>query len=331
MYKTISLAIALTLLTGPVALAQDKPTLTIYTYDSFAADWGPGPQLKEGFELNCQCTLEFVATDSSIGALRKVQLEGQSTSADIVLGLDTSLVGEAAATELFISHKVDTTALTVPNDWSSDTFVPFDYGYLAMIYNKELMPEPPTSFQRIASRDNGIDIIVQDPRSSTPGLGLVLWLKAAYQGDTDEAWPEIAPHIVTLTKSWSEAYTLFLDGEADMVLSYTTSPAYHQIVESEDKYAAAPFREGHYTQIEVAGILASSPNRALAREFLTYLISAPAQEIIPTTNWMYPVLASATPAEFSTLYVPEKTLLLDDDAVTEHSAAWVAEMLSFLE
>jgi ABC-type thiamine transport system substrate-binding protein len=32
------------------------------------------------------------------------------------------------------------------------------------------------------------------------------------------------PKTVTVTKGWSEAYGMFLDGEADMVLSYTTSP-----------------------------------------------------------------------------------------------------------
>lgn len=25
----------------------EKPTLTVYTYDSFAAEWGPGPQIKK--------------------------------------------------------------------------------------------------------------------------------------------------------------------------------------------------------------------------------------------------------------------------------------------
>ncbi|HEX4297570.1 MAG TPA: thiamine ABC transporter substrate-binding protein, partial [Devosia sp.] len=98
-----ALAVALGLLAAP-ALAQDKPTLTIYTYDAFAADYGPGPGLKAGFEKICNCTVDFVATDSSIGALRRVQLEGSSTKADIVLGLDTSLSGEARATGLFAPH-----------------------------------------------------------------------------------------------------------------------------------------------------------------------------------------------------------------------------------
>ncbi len=331
MQKNLATAFALLLLAAPNAFAQDKPTLTIYTYDAFAADWGPAPSLKDRFEDQCNCILNFVAADSSIGALRKVQLEGDTTKADIVLGLDTSLVGEARATGLFAPHEVDTSALTLPNDWRSSDFVPFDYGYLAMIYNKELMAEPPTSFQQLAGGDSNIKIIFPDPRSSTTGMGLVLWIKAAYRGDANEAWPEIAPHVITLTKSWSDAYTLFLNEEADMVLSYTTSPAFHAIVEAEYKYAAAPFREGHYTQIEVAGILNSSPNKQLANDFLTFLISAEAQEIIPTTNWMYPVLDVPLPEGFSDFAKPQKVLLIDDETVTKNSAAWIAEMLASFE
>jgi len=308
-----------------------KPVLTIYTYDAFAAEWGPAPQLKSGFEAQCGCTVNFVAASSSIGALRKVQLEGEATKADIVLGLDTSLVGEANALGLFSPHGVDVSALNVPNDWNSENFVPFDYGYLAMIYNKEMLPNPPQSFEQMADRESGLRIIIQDPRSSTPGLGLVLWLKAAYGNDSNEAWAEIAPRIVTLTRGWSEAYALFLDGEADMVLSYTTSPAYHQMIENDDRFVAALFREGQYIQIEVAGILQSSPNKQLAQQFLSWLISPEAQKIIPTTNWMYPVADIELPQKFSQLPVPERQLLLDDDEVTKNSTAWIAEMLAAFE
>ena len=46
-----------------------------------------------------------------------------------------------------------------------------------------------------------------------------------------------------------------------MVLSYTTSPAYHMIAEKTDRYQAAAFAEGHYVQIEVAGMTASTAER----------------------------------------------------------------------
>ncbi len=326
-FRNSILAFILSLTLAPVALAQEKTTLTIYTYDAFAAEWGPAPALSAGFEQTCDCTLNWVAAASSISMLRKAQLEGEAGAADIILGLDTSILAEAEKSGLFVEHGVDTSALKVPNNWRSDTFVPFDYGYFAFVYNREKLANPPASFEQLAGRDENLKIIIQDPRSSTPGLGLVLWLKAAYGNDASEAWAEIAPHVVTMTRSWSESYALFLKGEADMVLSYTTSPAYHLIVENDDRFAAARFREGQYMQIEVAGIVKSSPNKELARRFLAYLISPSAQSIIPTSNWMYPVADVALPAGFETLMKPERVLLLDETEVANNRRAWIEEML----
>jgi thiamine transport system substrate-binding protein len=313
------------------ALAEDKPNLAIYVYDGFASEWGPGPKLKEGFEATCDCTLEWIGTETSIGALRRAQLEGAETKADIILGLDTGTVAEARSTGLFTDHGVDTSALKLPTDWRSPDFVPVDFGYFAFVYNTEKVPNPPTSFEELASEDNDLQIAIQDPRSATPGLGLVLWIKAAYGDDAKEVWTDLKPKILTVTRGWSESYNLFLDGEADMVLSYTTSPAYHLIAEDQSNFAAAPFKEGHYTQIEVAGILKSSKQQDLARDFLTYMITPEAQAAIPTTNWMYPVADIALPEGFDTLTVPEKPLLMDDETVGTHTNAWIEEMLGALK
>ena len=85
-FTRMALAVLAGLIASP-AIAQDAPKLTIYTYDGFAAEWGPGPGLKAGFEATCGgCTVEFVAADSSIGTLRRVQLEGATTEADLIVG-----------------------------------------------------------------------------------------------------------------------------------------------------------------------------------------------------------------------------------------------------
>ncbi|WP_029040359.1 thiamine ABC transporter substrate binding subunit [Cucumibacter marinus] len=328
------LALLPAILTGAImaqpALAQDQPVLTVYTYDAFAADWGPAAPLKQGFEKTCECTISFVGADSSIGALRKVQLEGEATPADIVLGLDTSIAGEALKTGLFAPHGLDLTSLDLPIDYQSPDFVPFDYGYFAFVYNAEEMPNPPGSFEELAKDDPDLKIVIQDPRSSTPGLGLVLWVKAAYGDEANQAWNEIGPHIVTVTKDWSESYSLFLDGEADMVLSYTTSPAYHLIAEQDDRFKAATFEEGHYVQLELAGILNSSPNKDLAREFMAYLTSPEGQAAIPTTNWMFPVTtpAGGLPEGFPKPLPAEDALMLPDDVVDAQADAYIDEFLA---
>jgi thiamine transport system substrate-binding protein len=158
--------------------------------------------------------------------------------------------------------------------------------------------------RRLAASD--VSIVIQDPRSSTPGLGLVMWVQAAYGDRAGEIWAGLADNIVTVTPGWSEAYGLFLDGEADMVLSYTTSPAYHLIAEEDPSKAAAAFAEGHYMQIEVAGILEGSDQPELAREFLSFMLTEAFQSVIPTTNWMYPAAlpVEALPDGFDTLITP---------------------------
>ena len=135
MFRTTFFALAALLALAAPAAAEDKPTLTIYTYDAFAADYGPGPGLKAGFEKTCGCTVNFVATDSSIGALRRVQLEGTTTKADIVLGLDTSLSGEARNTGLFAPHGLTLDKLSLPAAWTDPDFVLVDFGYFAFVYD----------------------------------------------------------------------------------------------------------------------------------------------------------------------------------------------------
>ena len=314
-------------LAAPAAKAEDRPELTIYTYDAFAAEWGPGPVLKAGFEKECGCTVTFTAVDSSIGALRRVQLEGDTTKADIVLGLDTAVAGEARATGLFAPHGLDLSGLDLPIAWTDAEFVPVDYGYFAFVYDKTKLADPPTSFEELIARDD-LTILIQDPRSATPGLGLVLWIRAAYGDEAPAIWQKLWDRIVTMTPDWSSAYNLFLGGEADMVLSYTTSPAYHVVAEDISNYTTADFVEGHYAQIEIAGIVKSSPHQDLARQFLDWLVTPAAQAVIPTTNWMYPVVTlTETPPGFADLPVPAKALLLPDAVVDANTQAWIAEAL----
>ncbi len=305
------------------ALATEKQVLTVYTYDSFASDWGPGPKIKAAFEAQCNCELKFIATDSSTGILSRVQLEGKTSPADIVLGLDATQLSAARDTGLLAPHAVDTSTLTLPVEWNDDTFLPFDFGYFAFVYDADKLKQVPASLDELA--DSDLKIIIEDPRSSTPGLGLLLWLQAVKGEQAAEYWPRIADNIVTVTKGWSEAYGLFLEGEADMVLSYTTSPAYHLIAEQKTQYHAAAFSDGHGMQIEVAAKLKNAPNAELADRFMAFILSDGFQTAIPTGNWMYPVTSITLPEEFSQLVQPARSLLLDADTVAENKRNWLAQ------
>jgi len=323
MKKISSLVGLLVLLLSFAAQSDDKPVLTVYTYDSFSSDWGPGPKIKAAFEARCDCELKFIATDSSTGILSRVQLEGENSPADIVLGLDATQLTRARASGLLAPHEVDTGALTLPISWKDDTFLPFDYGYFAFIYDQDRLKNAPDSLDALAA--SSLRIIIQDPRSSTPGLGLLLWLQAVKGDQAAQYWADLADNIVTVTKGWSEAYGLFLEGEADMVLSYTTSPAYHLIAEQKTQYRAAPFSDGHGLQIEVAARLKNAPQPELANAFMSFILSEEFQSVIPTGNWMYPVTSVALPDEFSQLVQPAQSLMLNADDVDTHKKAWLTE------
>ncbi|BEI24333.1 thiamine ABC transporter substrate binding subunit [Vibrio fluvialis] len=301
------------------------PTLTVYTYDSFAADWGPGPAVEKAFEAQCGCDLNFVALDDGVSILNRLRLEGNKTKADVVLGLDNNLMVEAKQTGLLAKYTTDTHAVHLPNGWSDDTFVPYDYGYFAFVYNKQKLTNPPTSLKELVEKRDDLRVIYQDPRTSTPGQGLLLWMKSVYGDDAAQAWQKLANKTVTVTKGWSEAYSMFLDGESDMVLSYTTSPAYHLIAENDDKYATANFAEGHYMQVEVAAKVKGSPNDKLADEFLQFMLSNEFQSLMPTGNWMYPVTDVALPKGFETLSVPTKSLSFSAEEVAAKRKGWIRE------
>ncbi len=310
------------------AAAADK-TLTVYTYESFVSEWGPGPKVKEAFEKTCACTVEFVGVADGVALLTRLKLEGETSKADVVLGLDTNLVEEAKQTGLFEANGVDASAVKVPGGFSDDVFLPYDYGHFAVIYDTETIKTPPTSLKELVEGDPSQKIVIQDPRTSTPGLGLLLWVKSVYGDKAPEAWAKLKDRVLTVTPGWSEAYGLFTKGEAPMVLSYTTSPAYHMVAEETERYQAAEFSEGHYIQIEVAGLLKNAPEKELARQFLAFMLEPGFQDTIPTNNWMMPVAVTSEPLPeaFGKLVQPKTTFLMSPAEVAANRQAWIDEWL----
>ena len=155
-------------------------------------------------------------------------------------------------------------------------------------------------------------------------------MKSVYGDRAGDAWQKLHARILTVAPGWSEAYALFTKGEAPMVLSYVTSPAYHVMVENTDRYKAASFSEGHYLEIEVAGLIDDSPHRAIAQRFLQFMMSKEFQDQIPTNNWMFPAgaLSAPLPLAFGNLIKPQKTLLFSPQQVVENRRAWIDEWLN---
>ena len=328
MTPLLAIGVGLAGLAFPAAAAEG-PTLTVYTYNSFVADWGPGPAIKKAFEAECGCTLDLVGLGDGAEVLNRLRLEGKRAKADVVLGLDTSMMAEAKATGLLARHELDLGHLNLPSGWDDDVFVPFDHGYFAFVYDKTRLATPPRSLDELVNGDADQKIIIEDPRTSTPGLGLLLWMRKVYGDGAADAWAKLNRRILTVTKGWSEAYGMFLEGEAPMVLSYTTSPAYHIIAENKDQFAAAMFSEGHYQQVEIAAAVKTAKDPDLARRFLRFVVSPGFQDAIPTGNWMYPVidLGDGLPSAFAALPIPDRALSFAPEEVAANRKRWIDDWL----
>ena len=304
--------------------------LTIYTYDSFVSEWGPGPIIEKIFEEKHNADVEFVAVDSAATLLNKVILEGDTSKADIVLGLDMNLFDLAEQSGLFTSHNINdiNNLINLPLKWESNKFVPYNYGYFSFVYNEANLETPPKSMDELINSTNA-RIVIQDPRTSTPGLGLLTWMKALYGDKAGDEWKKLNKKIISVTKGWTDAYyNFFMAGEADMVLSYTTSPAAHIMFEERYDIKATTFEEGNYITIEFAGILNNSQNKDLANKFLNFMLSEEFQSVIPSTNIMYPVTnIKDLPEAFDKLDVPN-FIQMDPKEINKNKEKWIDEWLN---
>jgi thiamine transport system substrate-binding protein len=307
--------------------ANLKPTLTVYSYNSFISEWGPGKEIEKGFEAQCNCELEIVTLGDGVAVLNRMRLEGNKTNADVILGLDNNFLEQAKQAQIVIPHQI-TKPDNLNTDWWDSDFMPYDFGYFAFIYDQQKISNPPHSMHELVNNKANWKIIYQDPRTSTPGLGLLYWMKNIYGDDSASAWQKIAKNTVTVTKGWGEAYGLFLKGEADFVLSYSTSPVAHIMNDNDHRYAAAIFDEGHYRQVEVAGITKYSQHPELARAFLQYLLTPDVQRQFAEKNFMYPIINITLPEAFQQIEPVNKALEFDAKQVKNNQKRWVREWKS---
>jgi thiamine transport system substrate-binding protein len=306
--------------------AEEEPGLVIYAYDSFVSEWGPAGKVIPKFEKATGIEVEMVSVGDAGQVLSRVILEKDRPRADVAVGIDNNLLARALEEEVFESYRSPNLERVPPGlrfD-ATHSVTPFDYGYFAFVYDSEALREPPRSLEELAEPRFRGRIIVEDPRTSSPGLGLLLWTIAVHGERYLEYWERLEPNLLTITDGWDTAYGMFTGGEAPLVLSYTTSPAYHLEYEQTERYRALIFEEGNYLQIEGMGILRGAPHAEAARRFIDFILTEEFQVEIPLTNWMYPAVPGVpTPDSFRLAPKPTVSLQLPAETIRENQSRWI--------
>jgi thiamine transport system substrate-binding protein len=302
--------------------------LVIWTYDSFNSEWGPGPEVSRVFKEKTGVKITWVSHGDAGEIVSRLIQEGDSSNADIILGLDQNLAVRIVNSGLLEAYRPKGAEKILPELVIDADFriTPFDYSYFAIVYDSEAI-NPPQSLEDLTSPQFRQKLILIDPRTSSPGLGFFTWAKEIYGDGWQDYWRRLQPSILTIADGWSSAYGLFTRGEAPLVLSYTTSPGYHLEYEETERYKAAIFTDGHAMQIEAAGLLKTAKNRDNAKTFLDFMISPDFQNIIPLTNWMYTVIDIPLPDSFRINPKSDKPLLPGVISEAELND-WAALMIS---
>ncbi|NLZ77150.1 MAG: thiamine ABC transporter substrate-binding protein [Spirochaetales bacterium] len=309
---------------------QKERPLTVYAYDSFSGDWGPGEEVVSSFEAKHGIPVRVISAGDGLEMLTKVIAEKDRPYADVVIGISDEMATKAYRADLFEPYHSPILS-EIPEFLHFDPehrLLPFDYGNFAFIIDSERIPEEdrPKSLADLTHPRFRKSLILIDPRTSSVGLGLLLWTIRIFgeEGWLDW-WEAMKDQALTITDGWSSAYGLFTEGEAPIVLSYTTSPVYHYTYEGSTRYQALIFDEGHQTTIEGVGMLRSSSRKEEAKLFIDFLLGE-AQLPIAMANSMYPANGNTPLSEgFAYAPKPKVSLRMASEVIEKNLDRWLHE------
>lgn len=308
MFLPVRLLLLLTL----AVTAHAKPLL-VYTYDSLAGKKDFGGILKKLYEEKYPGRkLEIASFPSAGEAINQLLIEEKSPRADVILGVDNSFLSRLVDKNLLAEAPAELWKDLVPAlaGEGRPMVVPFNYGFPAFVYDERRFK---LESNRISLKSLPLmkkTFVIEDPRLSSVGSCFLAFTRSALPGELGLTfWKGFSAKVSRVAPSWTSAYGLFLEKGADLVLSYTTSPAYHAHHEKVDTFRAILFDEGQPLQWEGVAVSKKSQRASEAWDFVRLALGNEAQEQIPLRNWMYPSVKGTTlPAVFNTLPRPIKTL-----------------------
>ncbi len=292
------------------ALLQSGNKLVVYTTKSFGGDYGPGPKIAELFKNKTNIEIEFVFCKE--GVLNRSILEGKNTSADVLVGIDNHTIEIAKKANILKAYhpkgaeaKIDP-ALLIDKNW---LLTPFDYGYLCFMFDTKSNIARPKKLKDLTKPEYKSKIIIFDPRTSTTGLGFVAWVNEIFKNESNEFWRALKPNIFLMAGKWSEGYPLLTKGEAPLAFSYTSSLAAHILYDKTERFQPLIFEDGHIVHIEGMGISAYSKRVKNAKAFIDFMLTEEAQNCLPETQFMYPILKNTKlPKSYTGIPQPKKIL-----------------------
>jgi thiamine transport system substrate-binding protein len=280
---------------SPLACAADE--LRVMVHSSFSL---PKPLLAQ-FEAQNGLKLALIKGGDAGEMLNKLILTKAQPVADVVFGIDNTLVGKALAADVLEPDLPQ--AHDEVNSVLGKALVQVNYGFVAINFDKSTLARSsvalPKTLQELALPAYKNWLVTPNPATSSTGYAFLLaTISAMGEEKAFEWWAQMRSNGLKVVKGWSEAYYTEFSrnkGSYPLVVSYATSPA-AEVFYSKEKISESPtgslfLKGGVFRQTEGVGLVKGGGQRAAALKFVDFMRSGPVQEALQTEMWMYPAQA----------------------------------------
>jgi thiamine transport system substrate-binding protein len=334
----VAMLAALTIGVSACGGDEESPTkVVLVTHDAFAVS----DDVKAAFERKSGLKLQILKSGDAGAALTTALLTAGNPQGDVFFGVDNNLLSRALDGDLFDPYEspaldgVDKKYVLDPDH----RVTPIDHGEVCLNYDKTWFAEhgvaPPRSLDDLTKAPYDGLLVVEDPRTSTPGLAFMLATIARYGEDGwQDYWQKLRERDVLVVDGWEDAYDVRFSGSTGkgsrpIVVSYASSPPAEVIFRTPRPKQAptAVVEDSCFRQIELAGVLRGARNERGARELIDFMLSKRFQEDMPLTMFVFPVAQGAAlpPAFEKYAIVPSDPLDLPPDEIEASRERWLDE------
>ena len=322
---------------GGTATPSGPRTLTVMTHDSFAIS----DEVKAEFEAAHNATVQFLKSGDAGETLGKAILARGNPLADVLYGVDNTLLSRALTEDIFEPYESPVLA-DIPDALELDEAhgaLPVDYGDVCLNYDKAYFETagiaPPGNLEDLVKPEYAGLTVVENPANSSPGLAFLL-ATVGHFGDPGylDYWRDLRANEVLVVNDWETAYYTEFSGSSGqgprpIVVSYGSSPPFEVIYAEtplDDAPTAAVTGAGScFRQIEFVGILRGTANRDLAEAWVDFMLGPTFQADLPLQMFVFPVNPD-TPLDetFETyLAVPDEPAYVSPEDIAANRERWV--------
>ncbi|MFN3265926.1 MAG: thiamine ABC transporter substrate binding subunit [Deinococcales bacterium] len=312
--------------------SANQRSVTLVTHDSFNLS----KEVVAEFEARQNIKIAVIKGGDAGAMTNRLILTKQNPIADVVYGIDNTLLARALAADILAPYRPKVANLLEKNllldaKWRIS---PVNYGYVALNYDiawfaAKKLPLPKTLEDFLKPEYKGM-LVVQNPATSSPGLAFLLaTIKHFGEQKALAWWAALGRNDLKIASGWESAYYSDFSrngGSRPVVVSYASSPA-AEVFYGDGKTAPTAnllLAGSSFLQIEGVAVLKGAKNPELAQKVVDFLLEPQTQKDIPTQMWVYPVRRDvALPEVFAFAEKPSKSSNFAPSTIAANEKRWV--------